>query len=253
MSSKNNLIAKTKMEYNKLKDDYQQLKKTNENLQKFFYNKGNKVNINDLSNSLKEKENDLNEARRMMHIHIDKIKNILKDSDFDNYSEELNSNLISAKTIEDKFYYYFEKISNYIENLKLEEKHLKEELDNKEKDINFLKRKNNIYDSINMIQKNEPKTINYKGRNNALINALIKNDLRKTVKKRKINDTQILSFSNIKLNEDNLENNIENNISVTSKKNFIYSNLPTNNSTNNQNIIYPNTSNKENITSMFKL
>ena len=104
-----------------------------------------------------------------------------------------------------------------------------------------------------MIQKNEPKTINYKGRNNALINALIKNDLRKTVKKRKINDTQILSFSNIKLNEDNLENNIENNISVTSKKNFIYSNLPTNNSTNNQNIIYPNTSNKENITSMFKL
>ena len=253
MSSKNNLIAKTKMEYNKLKDDYQQLKKTNENLQKFFYNKGNKVNINDLSNSLKEKENDLNEARRMMHIHIDKIKNILKDSDFDNYSEELNSNLISAKTIEDKFYYYFEKVKNYIDNLKLEEKHLKEELDNKEKDINFLKRKNNIYDSINMIQKNEPKTINYKGRNNALINALIKNDLRKTVKKRKINDTQILSFSNIKLNEDNLENNIENNISVTSKKNFIYSNLPTNNSTNNQNIIYPNTSNKENITSMFKL
>jgi len=253
MSSKNNLIAKTKMEYNKLKEDYQQLKKTNENLQKFIYNKGNKININDLSNSLKEKENDLNDARRMMHIHIDKIKNILKDSDFDNYSEELNSNLISAKTIEDKFYYYFEKVKNYIDNLKLEEKHLKEELDNKEKDINFLKRKNNIYDSINMIQKNEPKTINYKGRNNALINALIKNDLRKTVKKRKINDTQILSFSNIKLNEDNLENNIENNISVTSKKNFIYSNLPTNNSTNNQNIIYPNTSNKENITSMFKL
>ena len=95
--------------------------------------------------------------------------------------------------------------------------------------------------------------MNYKGRNNALINALIKNDLRKTVKKRKINDTQILSFSNFKLNENNLENNIENNINLTSKKNFLYSNLPTNNSTNNQNINYADTANKENITSMFKL
>ena len=54
-------------------------------------------------------------------------------------------------------------------------------MDNKKKDFNFLKRKNNFYNRINKIQKDEPKKINYKGRNNVIINVLIKNDLRKTI------------------------------------------------------------------------
>ena len=253
ISSKNNLIAKIKMDYNKLKEDFLKLKSVNEDLQKNFLNKKN-IDINEILSKLKKNTSELNEARHTIHLHINKIKDILKESDYDNYSD--NINLISAKTIEDKLYFYFEKLNGYIQNLKLEAKNTKEELEKKEKDINILRRKKNIYDNINNIENNEQNTVNYKGRNTDFINSLIKTDLRKTIKKRKINDTQIfcLNETNSKNLNDN-KNNIELNTNKNNNKDKImgYSNLDTGNSTVNENINFPKSSNKENITSMFHL
>ena len=253
ISSKNNLIAKIKMDYNKLKEDFLKLKSVNEDLQKNFLNKKN-IDINEILSKLKKNTSELNEARHTIHLHINKIKDILKESDYDNYSD--NINLISAKTIEDKLYFYFEKLNGYIQNLKLEAKNTKEELEKKEKDINILRRKKNIYDNINNIESNEQNTINYKGRNTDFINSLIKTDLRKTIKKRKMNDTQIfcLNETNSKNLNDN-KNNIELNTNKNNNKDKImgYSNLDTGNSTVNENINFPKSSNKENITSMFHL
>ncbi len=239
------------MDYNKLKEDFLKLKSVNEDLQKNFINKKN-IDINETLSKLKKNTSELNEARHTIHLHINKIKDILKESDYDNYSD--NINLISAKTIEDKLYFYFEKLNGYIQNLKLEAKNTKEELEKKEKDINILRRKKNIYDNINNIENNEQNTINYKGRNTDFINSLIKTDLRKTIKKRKMNDTQIFCLN--ETNSKNLNDNKNNNELNTNKNNdkiMGYSNLDTGNSTVNENINFPNSSNKENITSMFHL
>ena len=117
-------MARVKQENTKLKDENDYLKKNCDYLEKFFKNiKSNssqKLTSIEFANIMSTKENELNEARRIMHTTVNRIKSYFENL-HDEFAYTLNENMknyIEGKTIEDKFIYYYEKIFKYLEVIK---------------------------------------------------------------------------------------------------------------------------------------
>jgi hypothetical protein len=74
-------------------------------------------NIIEYANNMSAKDNELNECRRIFHHSIMRI-NFIFDNNADEYCTTLTDkmkNCIDAKSIEEKFQYYFEKLNKYLE------------------------------------------------------------------------------------------------------------------------------------------
>ena len=246
-------VFKIKNENLKLKNENNELKQKFDNIFKLYRNY--KGNINEIAEALNNKEKELGNSRHMLHIIIDKIKEILKDTDFDISSKNFNNNdfdyLGPNKSIEDKVYYYFQKIENYIINLKDIIKKDKDNLQMNEKSINYLSEKLNVFSEINKNIKKSNKKLSSKVRA-SLIQQKKNYEDYKSANKENLNEKKVLNpliyftdknkmMSDNSLNFNindffknkfnyNISNNIENNIlNIDNSNNIELSNV------NNQN------------------
>ena len=189
-NSKTILISKAKQENAKLKDELIEVKRNLENLTK-CYKSGNQRNGNiiELANLLSNKENDLNEARRIMHESINRIKNILNSgNDFDMVNR--SQNYLEGKTLEEKFAFFFDKIVAYIEGIEKRETMLKEEGLLKEQKIISLNKEISLMSKFADFKFDDlPSGVNmtnYKQRRQSgIIHSVIKADLNKSTFKTK--------------------------------------------------------------------
>ena len=246
-------VSKIKNENLKLKNENNELKQKFDNIFKLYRNY--KGNINEIAEALNNKEKELGNSRHMLHIIIDKIKEILKDTDFDISSKNFNNNdfdyLGPNKSIEDKVYYYFQKIENYIINLKDIIKKDKDNLQMNEKSINYLTEKLNVFSDINKnIKKSNDKLSSkvrasliqqkrnyeeYKSANKENLNAKnVLNPIKYLTDKNKITKNDLMDY-NI---NDFFKNKYNNNISDTNNENNIL-NIDNNNNIELSNINIP--------------
>ena len=246
-------VFKIKNENLKLKNENNELKQKFDNIFKLYRNY--KGNINDIAEALNNKEKELGNSRHMLHIIIDKIKEILKDTDFDISSKNFNNNdfeyLGPNKSIEDKVYYYFQKIENYIINLKDIIKKDKDNLQMNEKSINYLTEKLNVFSDINKnIKKSNDKLSSkvrasliqqkrnyedYKSANKENLNAkTVLNPIKYLTDKNKITKNDLMDY-NV---NDFFKNKYNNNISDTNNENNIL-NIDNNNNIELSNINIP--------------
>ena len=242
-------VFKIKNENLKLKNENNELQQKFDNLIKLYRNY--KGNINEIAEALNNKEKELGNSRHMLHIIIDKIKEILKDTDFDISSKNFNNNdfdyLGPNKSIEDKVYYYFQKIENYIINLKDIIKKDKDNLQMNEKSINYLTEKLNVFTDINKNIKKSNKKLSSKVRA-SLIQQKKNYEDYKSANKENLNEKKVLNpliyftdknkmMSDNSLNFNindffknkynyNISNNIENNIlNIDNNNNIELSNI----------------------------
>ena len=242
-------VFKIKNENLKLKNENNELQQKFDNLLKLYRNY--KGNINEIAEALNNKEKELGNSRHMLHIIIDKIKEILKDTDFDISSKNFNNNdfdyLGPNKSIEDKVYYYFQKIENYIINLKDIIKKDKDNLQMNEKSINYLTEKLNVFSDINKNIKKSNKKLSSKVRA-SLIQQKKNYEDYKSANKENLNEKKVLNpliyftdknkmMSDNSLNFNindffknkfnyNISNNIENNIlNIDNNNNIELSNI----------------------------
>ena len=242
-------VFKIKNENLKLKNENNELKQKFDNIFKLYRNY--KGNINEIAEALNNKEKELGNSRHMLHIIIDKIKEILKDTDFDISSKNFNNNdfdyLGPNKSIEDKVYYYFQKIENYIINLKDIIKKDKDNLQMNEKSINYLSEKLNVFNDINKNIKKSNKKLGskikaslikqkrnyeeYKTANKENLNEkIILNPIKNFTDKNKMMSNNLLNFNVNDFFKNKFNHNKENNIlNIDNSNNIELSNI------NNQN------------------
>jgi hypothetical protein len=242
-------VFKIKNENLKLKNENNELQQKFDNIFKLYRNY--KGNINEIAEALNNKEKELGNSRHMLHIIIDKIKEILKDTDFDISSKNFNNNdfdyLGPNKSIEDKVYYYFQKIENYIINLKDIIKKDKDNLQMNEKSINYLSEKLNVFNDINKNIKKSNKKLSskikaslikqkrnyeeYKTANKENLNEkIVLNPIKNFTDKNKMMSNNLLNFNVNDFFKNKFNYNNENNIlNINNSNNIELSNI------NNQN------------------
>ena len=231
-------VFKIKNENLKLKNENNELQQKFDNLFKLYRNY--KGNINEIAEALNNKEKELGNSRHMLHIIIDKIKEILKDTDFDISSKNFNNNdfdyLGPNKSIEDKVYYYFQKIENYIINLKDIIKKDKDNLQMNEKSINYLTEKLNVFSDINKNIKKSDKKLSSKVRA-SLIQQKKNYEEYKSANKENLNEKKILNPLKYFTDKNKMmsDNSLDFNINDFFKNNLNY-NISNNNENNILNI-----------------
>lgn len=174
---------------------------------------------------MNQKENDLNECRRVFHHAILRINSIFENNK-DEFSFTLTDNMknyLEGKSVEEKFQYYFEKLIKYQEYKEKREISLIKENENKDSKILSLNRE--IFLRNNMTE-NEKENAGYETKSkkrhsagsniiNSVLNSEISKSIFKTNNKRKFgeisNPLSLLNFNNLNSGENTNNSNNTNN------------------------------------------
>lgn len=119
-NNKVSLLNKLKQENSKYKEELFEYKKNFEYLEKTFNLRstaGKKITPMEYATLMNSRETELNECRRIMHNSVLRIKSMF-DNNPDEFSYTLTEsmkNYMEGKSLEEKFYYYFEKLLKYFE------------------------------------------------------------------------------------------------------------------------------------------
>lgn len=214
------LLNKTKQENSKLKEEINDLRKNFDYIDKSFNLKnlinkatGQKLAAMDFASIMANRENELNECRRILHNSVLRFKNIFENN-HDEFSQTLTDsmrNFMEGKSLEDKYLYYLEKLLKYQEYKDKKEINLKNELEAKESKILSLNRelflRNSMFDEEKENNADGAKTKSKKRHSynssviNSVLNSEISKSIFKTTNKRKFAD--INNNTNLNINNNN--------------------------------------------------